>query len=319
MRRLVVLTALLFALPANAVTIDWVTVGDPGNPVDTEVMNDGTTGYGSVGYTYKIGKYEVTNAQYVEFLNAVAVNDTYGLYDSQMAVGDGGIVRTGGSGSHTYSAIAGREDWPVHHVSWYDTLRFANWLHNGQPAGAQDSNSTEDGTYTFSGSMSVGSRNAGATIFLPTEDEWYKAAYFDSALGVYYDYPTGTDTQTVCTSPSGDTGSSANCHGAVGSPTDVGAYGMSGSPYGTFDQGGNLAEWTETLHGDPAGVYRVKRGGSWHDNIYGAPENLSAAVRYGVRVDFEGGLRVAMIPEPATVSLLCVGLAALALRRQFTA
>ena len=42
---------------AQAVNIDWVTVGDPCNTADTEVMNDGTTGYGSVSYVYRIGKY----------------------------------------------------------------------------------------------------------------------------------------------------------------------------------------------------------------------------------------------------------------------
>jgi len=62
MRRLFVLAALLLAVPAHAlVEIDWVTVGDPGNPADTEVMSDGTTGYGSVDYVYRISKYEVTN------------------------------------------------------------------------------------------------------------------------------------------------------------------------------------------------------------------------------------------------------------------
>ena len=76
MFRLLLAAALLFALPAHSVSIEWVTVDDPSNPADTEVMNDGTTGYGSVPHTYRISKYEVTNAQYVEFLNAVAGTDT---------------------------------------------------------------------------------------------------------------------------------------------------------------------------------------------------------------------------------------------------
>ncbi len=116
-------------------------------------MGDGTTGYGSVDYTYRISKYEVTNAQYAEFLNAVASTDSYGLYDTDMGSPEpwewGGITRSGSSGSYTYSAIGGREDMPVNHVSWYDSLRFANWLHNGQPTGAQDNSTTEDGAYTI--------------------------------------------------------------------------------------------------------------------------------------------------------------------------
>ena len=111
MRRSFLLVALLIAIPTHAVTFDWVTVGDPGNPSDTEVMSDGTTGYGSVGYVYRISKHEVTNAQYAEFLNAVAKTDTYALYDSRMGNpnpvdgGYGGITRSGISGGLTYSAI----------------------------------------------------------------------------------------------------------------------------------------------------------------------------------------------------------------------
>ncbi|MEY4243206.1 MAG: hypothetical protein RLZZ245_791 [Verrucomicrobiota bacterium] len=55
----------VLALPATAtVTIDYISVGNPGNAADS-------TGYGAVTYAYQIGKYEVTNAQYTAFLNAV--------------------------------------------------------------------------------------------------------------------------------------------------------------------------------------------------------------------------------------------------------
>ena len=67
------------ALAAHGVTIDWVTVGDPGNACDTQSQGC----FGSVADIYLIGKYEVTNAQYAEFLNAVADTDTYGLYDTE--------------------------------------------------------------------------------------------------------------------------------------------------------------------------------------------------------------------------------------------
>ena len=42
-------------------------------------------GYGSVAYTYQMGKYDVTVGQYCQFLNAVAKTDTYGLYNGSMA------------------------------------------------------------------------------------------------------------------------------------------------------------------------------------------------------------------------------------------
>ena len=64
-------------------SLSFVTVGDPGN------VTDPSSGYGSVGYTYLMGTYDVTLAQYTAFLNAVAKTDTYGLYNSQMADGNG--------------------------------------------------------------------------------------------------------------------------------------------------------------------------------------------------------------------------------------
>jgi formylglycine-generating enzyme required for sulfatase activity len=299
----------LSASAAQAVTIDWVTVGDPGNLADTEVMNDLTTGYGSVGYTYRIGKYEVTNAQYAEFLNAVAATDTYGLYYWKMGSGSGGITQSGSSGSYTYSVTPGLGDRPVGYATWYDSLRFANWLHNGQPTGAQDSTTTEDGAYTFSGATSVGTRNAGATIFLASEDEWYKAAYYNALSTSYFDYPFADGQAVLCEGSPGTTNHSANCNFPAAALTDVGSYTGSASPYGTFDQGGNSLERTETI----VGSNRVLRGG--HSG--GVPGLLAASVRFFGHPDTEGssdqiGFRVAMIPEPSTALLLAAGLAGLA-------
>lgn len=77
---LVAALALPAALPGaagRAVAFEWAAVGNAGNVADV-------TGYGAVGYEYRISKHEVTNAQYAEFLNAVAATDTYNLYNSQM-------------------------------------------------------------------------------------------------------------------------------------------------------------------------------------------------------------------------------------------
>ena len=202
--RLTALTAVWgAALPASAVAIAWVTVGSPGNAPDT-------TGFGAVPYQYSIAETEVTNAQYAEFLNAVAASDPNGLYSQDMGnVGNlGGIARSGSTGSYTYSAIAGREQMPVNFVSFYDALRFANWLHNGQPSGAQHATTTEDGAYTLDAvgiaSNSI-SRNSGARVAIPSENEWYKAAYHN-ALGLptdFFEYPTGPEPQKTCSAPPG--------------------------------------------------------------------------------------------------------------------
>ncbi len=241
--------------------MEWVTVGDPGN-------DDDIYGYGGVAYPYRIGKYEVTNAQYAEFLNAVAATDTYGLYNASMGSGYGGITQSGSPGSFTYTTIAGREDMPVNHVSWYDTLRFANWLHNGQPTGAQDASTTEDGAYDMSLGSSV-VRKPGALVFLPSEDEWYKAAYYKGGgtSAGYWDYPTQSDTAPTAENPPGiDPNGSANYDNVVGDLTGVGAYTAkpSDSPYNTFDQGGNVWEWNEAVIN---GSYRCLRGGSFDINI----------------------------------------------------
>ena len=81
----------------------------------------------------------------------------------------GGIVRSGTDGSYTYAVMTGRENLPVNNVSWHNAARFANWLHHGQPIGAQGLATTEEGAYTMP-DPSV--RNPGALVFLPTEDEW---------------------------------------------------------------------------------------------------------------------------------------------------
>ena len=93
---------------AQAVTIDLVTVGNPGNEPDTRYE---TPGYGAVDYVYQIGQFEVTAGQYCEFLNAVAATDTYGLYNTGMYYPEGfgcNIKRTGPPGSYSYSVAA---DW----------------------------------------------------------------------------------------------------------------------------------------------------------------------------------------------------------------
>jgi formylglycine-generating enzyme required for sulfatase activity len=160
--------------------------------------------------------------------------------------------------------------------------------------------------------MSLGSsvvRKTGATIFLTSEDEWYKAAYFNGTS--YFDYPAGSDAQTGCVGPSGDTGNSANCNGVMGDLTNVGAYSLSESPYDTFDQGGNVWEWNEAIIGSLRGL----RGGSFG----GLSIDLAASYRVGSNPANEGdsfGFRVAMIPEPSTALLLACGLAGLAAVRR---
>ncbi|UCG16696.1 MAG: SUMF1/EgtB/PvdO family nonheme iron enzyme [Phycisphaerales bacterium] len=291
---------------ALGMAIDTVPVGNPGNANDTH-----GDGYGGVAYVYDIGKYEVTAGQYCRFLNAVATTDTYGLYNGYMWSSDYGckIEQTGSAGSYSYSVAPDREDRPVNYISWGDAARFANWLHNGQPTGAQDLTTTEEGSYYLNGAMSDGellaiTREPDATWVIPSEDEWYKAAYHynDGATANYWDYPTASDTVPTSEAPPGTdmTNGSANYYDGgyvIGSPywrTEVGAYDAkpSDSPYGTFDQGGNVWEWHEAiLYGSSRGL----RGGAFsYDD-----STLSAAHLGWNYPTYEGdsvGLRVSQVP-----------------------
>jgi hypothetical protein len=257
-----------FASNANAapmtnafLNFEPVTIGNP-NAGAAPAYSCGYTGDSPCGFVsrdFRIGKYEVTNAQYAAFLTSVAATDTYGLYNANMGSGIGGIARSGSSGSYEYTAITGREQMPVNWVSGYDALRFANWLENGAPSGAQGPATTEDGAYTFTGATTVGARKANTHFFLPTEDEWFKAAYFDPTTYDWFDYPMSSNSAPSCSSPTAAP-NSANCAGAQGDLTRRGAYSGSASPYGTFDQGGNVWEWNETTLFDSG---RVQRGGSF--------------------------------------------------------
>lgn len=228
---------------------------DVNNPADW-------TGLGSVPTGFGISPFEVTNSDYAVFLNAMAVDDPYGLYNTAMGTAPGGIVRTGGPGSFAYSAIPGRERKPVNFVSFLDAIRFANWLHNDQPSSLGNP-TTEDGAYTITpqgiADNSI-TRNIGARAFLPTEDEWYKTAYYDPSTSTYFTFPMKSNLVPTCGAPA-NLPNTANCAGAAGNDlTDIASYPQARSPYGTFDQGGNVREWNETIVGS---TDRGLRGGSF--------------------------------------------------------
>jgi len=304
------------------VTFTWAEVGDAGNAADP--LNSGSIpGIGSVSTSYRISTTEVTLGQYVAFLNAVAQSDPFGLYNTNMAsnLNVAGISRSGTSGGYSYSVI-GSGNRPVTFVSWSDAARFTNWLHNGQGSGG-----TESGVYDLS--LSNPSRSASALYWIPSENEWYKAAYYDPGAGGpaddYWLYPTRSDT-----APDNTIGPGANNanirDGSVNFAvtnsttfdsnqnylTDVGAFSGAASYYGTFDQGGNVFEWTESL---VLTDERVLRGGSW--NLY--ESNIRSGFQLSNPETYEAmalGFRLASTPEPSTYALLVMGGAALLFLRR---
>ena len=274
-----VLATLLTGAAQAEVTMDLVFVGNVGNEADHQLTGD----YGAVAYGYGIGKFEVTTGQYLEFLNAVAADDTYDLYSPSMG-GTGphrtGIVQSGSPTAYTYSLEAGYDaNRPVSFVCLKDAYRFSNWMENGQPTGAQNADSTEDGSYTITGDM-IGqdwynmTRNPGSSWAIPTEHEWYKAAYHknDGVTGNYWDYPCGSDDLPSNLLEDPDGGNNATYYdvfegtftllvNGYGSRTVVGEHENSASPYGTFDQGGNVVE----LH-EANGNYLIGHGGGYAQN-----------------------------------------------------
>jgi len=274
--------------PVDSTFYSLVQVDHPGNAADT-------TGYGAVASTYSIGTYEVTIGQYSDFLNAVADTDVYGLYNPSMAtaLNSAGISRTGGSGAYVYAPINNAGDStnrPATFVSWFDVARFANWMSNGRPTGAQSATTTEDGAYTLNG-VTTGatvSRNAinpntteAPTFSIPTENQWYKAAYYSPLLnagaGGYYLYATQSNTgpgNTIGSTPNQvnyindyDLSNTYSVTRAVAINvlqnylTDVGYFRGSPSYYGAYDLNGNVYNWND-LDGT-ARTVRGLRGGFW--------------------------------------------------------
>jgi formylglycine-generating enzyme required for sulfatase activity len=303
-------------------SLDTVPVGNPGNTADTRYDRPG---YGAVSYTYNIGKYEVTAGQYTEFLNKVAKTDAYGLYNTYMDTTNDSygcnIKRTGSSGAYAYTVDPNWANRPVNYVSYWDSCRFTNWLHNGQPTGAQGAGTTERGAYTLDGYNGDDGRtiqrNPDANWAVTSEDEWYKAAYYKGGgtNAGYWNYPTSSNSEPSNHLTTPDGGNNANfylIYYTIGSPyyrTPVGEFELSDSPYGTFDQGGNVFEWNEAIvYQDSTSASRGLRGGSYYyDFIFGyLPSTWRGYHNPTYEVDGLG-FRVSEVPEPASMALLAMG------------
>jgi len=295
------------------VSMQFVTVGNPGNAADP------STGYGAVGYTYQMGKYDVTLGQYTTFLNAVAKTDTYGLYNGQMATyyPTVAITQSGTAGNYSYSVTGSYSqaaNCPAFAVTWGDAARFCNWLQNNQPTGAEGPGTTETGAYTLNGATTNAAlmaitRNAGAVDFIPSENEWYKAAYYNPSNAGYWLYPTQSNTApSNVLSAIGTNNANYNYTDPTNYLTPVGAFAASPGPYGTYDMGGDVYQWNEA---NISSSSRGLRGGGW--DIYSG--NLASSYRIFFNPTYENiliGFRVASVPEPGSIVML-FGFAGMAL------
>jgi formylglycine-generating enzyme required for sulfatase activity len=158
---------------------------------------------------------------------------------------------------------------------------------------------------------------AGARFFIPSENQWYKAAYYKggSTTAGYWAY--GTQSNTLPTSvtadgtgdgSAGSSANSANYHAAAvwnGQTGNVTTVGTNGGPsaYGAFDMPGNVSEWNDF---DSSNSARGTSGGHWYTNS----SNLSSSARdTNVNPSLEGfelGFRLAMEPVPEP-SMMVIG------------
>jgi len=280
-----------FGSGANAFSIEFVTIGNPGNAADTTGSPNPA---GSVGYTYNLGKYEVSRGQ----------------IDKANSVGSLGI---------TMSASSYGVNKPATGISYYEAAKYVNWLNTS--TGYQAAYKFVGGTFQLWSPTDAGYnannmfRNSLAKYVIASSNEWYKGAY-GSPSGTWYNFATGSD--SAPTAVASGTAANTAVYGQR-APADItNAGGL--SPYGTMGQGGNVYEWNETAYdgsNNIAGEEREWRGGSWYssgsfDLVAGSRASYYGPANEG---NFEG-FRVASVPESSSLSLLALGGVLVALRRR---
>ena len=283
-----------FGTGANAFTMEFVTIGNPGNAADTTGSPNPA---GSVAYTYNLGKYEVSMDMITKANAAGSLGITMSIYD--------------GNGVNV----------PATGMSWYAAATYVNWLNTS--TGGTAAYKFVGGTFQLWAPTDAGYnannmfRNSLAKYVIASSNEWYKGAY-GKADGSWSNFPNGSDSAPT-TVASGTAENTAVYNVESGRPADINNAGGL-SAYGTMGQGGNVYEWNETAFdgtNNTADENRELRGGAWSNNS----DRLDASVRYDYAptgVFNSLGFRVASVPEPSTGLLVLLGISGLLLRRRKT-
>jgi hypothetical protein len=285
-----------FGSGANSFEIEFVTIGQPGNPADTTGIPNPA---GAVPYAYRMGKYEISEHA-VHKANALSA-------EAGMPLG----ITLDGRGPNK----------PATSLSWFEAATFVNWLNTSTgsaPAykfdglGAFQLWQPGDPGYDPNNLF----RNMQAHYFLPSADEWYKAAFFDPTSGVYWDYPTGSNDPPISVAFGTAPGTAVWNQPFEQGPADVYLSGGA-SPYGTVGQAGNVWEWEETdflFVNDFNSYIRGIRGGGWYHDANGQVSTFRTLLAPADENAYMG-FRVASIPEPDALWLLTFGASTLALFR----
>ena len=287
-----------FGSGANEFSIPFVTIGDPGNVADT---TGDPNPAGAVPYVYRIGKFEVPE-EAIRKANAITA-----------AAGTPLAITLDERGPQK----------PATRISWFEAARFVNFLNEekgAQPAYKFDDGPEGSGEFRLWEPGDPGYdpnnrfRNALAKYFLPSADEWYKAAFFDPVTDQWFDYPNGSNTPPTPVASGSIPGTAVFDQPFDQGPADVKMAGGE-SPLATVGQAGNVWEWEETevdlVNDDPIAV-RGFRGSDWGGGGGDNPGSLSSSFRHFIQAPSRSvadiGFRVAaVVPEPngACVALLC--------------
>jgi formylglycine-generating enzyme required for sulfatase activity len=331
--------------------IDFVTITSPGNAAwgGNGSAQDQAVGRGSVGYEYRIGKFEVTTSQWAEFMNAAFDRPQSEWISHLLPPGQWGAAGTTPNtpGGRRWFVPAGNEMRGVGGIDWRMAAIYCNWLHNNKSldrsaflSGAYDVSTF---AYVQSGPFTVftdqRTRSEGARYFIPTWDEWLKAAHYDpnkanndGTTGGWWLYSNGSDSPFV-PGPPGElvNGQLATANFGFQNAGDLscwsvplGSYAGVQSPWGLVDTAGMTQEWTEEALGFIDVGYEVRRleGSSWGDN---PAVFLADSVSFGAGSAFPTlnfasiGFRIAsVVPGSGTLISVAVGVMLVASRRRTT-
>jgi len=306
-----------FGSGGNQFNMTFVPIGNPGNAPDTTGTPNPA---GSVGYNYNMGKYEVSR----DMINKANAVGNLGITLQDMT----SFAGIGGNGANR----------PATGVSWNEAARYVNWLNTSQGFAPAYKFAVQPGEAGYNANANIELwqsidagynsanlfRNSQTRYFLPSMDEWYKAAYYDpnanGGTGGYWNFPTGSDSAPTPVPGGTAAGTAVYGQSSRQGPADIdNAGGL--SSYGVMGMGGNVWEWEETtfnlLNSSPSSS-RGGRGGDW-GNILGNAF-LSASDRILLDppsgADFFIGFRVASVPEPSSAALLMLGTVGLWQRRK---
>ena len=272
-----------FGSGANTFGIDFLTIGNAGNAADT-------TTYGAVPYAYSMGKYEI----------------------SQDA-----IDKATASGMANVTAGAWTGNQPAANIDWYEAAAFVNWLNTstGKTAAydlAWNGFAWSMALQSSSNAWTLGGtnlyRNKNSFYFLPSEDEWFKSAYYNPSNSTYYTYPLGSNSAPTVIGAGGGTTAGTAVYAQTIFPAGPAEVERAGglTPYGVMGGAANVWDWVESSFDGAntnASANRTFRGGAYPQGALLIQSSYRQSVAPTTSAA-DMGFRVASIPEPSTYALL---------------